>query len=184
MPIQLHLGCGKRHIPGFVHIDLDDYPHIDHRNRIDSLPMFRDGSVDLVYCSHGLEYFDRFQARAALEEWNRVLRKGGLLRLAVPDFEALVSVYESTGNLEDILGPLYGRMAIRDRDGESLIYHRTVFDFRSLETLCLASGFRSVRRYDWRLTIHKDFDDFSQAYRPHMDKERGLLLSLNVEAEK
>ena len=39
-------------------------------------------------------------------------------------------------------------------------------------------------RYDWRQTLHKDHDDFSQAYVPHMDKEKGLLISLNVEADK
>jgi hypothetical protein len=32
--------------------------------------------------------------------------------------------------------------------------------------------------------IHKDYDDFSQADIPHMDKEKVLLISFNVEAEK
>lgn len=184
MPVRLHLGCGKRHIPGFIHIDIDDFPHLEHRSRIDRLPMFEDGSADLIYCCHGLEYFDRIQVPEVLAEWCRVLRKGGILRLAVPDFSALVSIYGTTGNLDDILGPLYGRMAIRTGEGDSVIYHRTAYDYRSLEELCLAAGFCSFRRYDWRQTIHKDYDDFSQAYRPHMDKERGLLISLNVEAEK
>ena len=40
---------------------------------------------------------------------------------------------------------------------------------------------REVRRYDWRETEHANVDDFSQAYIPHMDKERGVLISLNVE---
>jgi predicted SAM-dependent methyltransferase len=31
MEIKLHLGCGKRYIPGFIHIDLADYPHIDYK---------------------------------------------------------------------------------------------------------------------------------------------------------
>ncbi len=146
--------------------------------------MFEDGSADLIYCSHGVEYFDRAQAANALREWRRVLKEGGILRLAVPDFQALVAVYGSTGNLDDILGPLFGRMAIRSGDTETFIYHRTVYDYRSLESLCMQAGFRSFRRYDWRETLHKNHDDFSQAYRPHMDKENGLLLSLNVEARK
>jgi len=44
-------------------------------------------------------------------------------------------------------------------------------------------GFVHIR-YDWRQTIHKDYDDVSPAYIPHMDKEHGILISLNVEAEK
>ena len=42
--IKLHLGRGKRYIPGFVHIDLDDYPHIDYRSEISDLSMFEDNS--------------------------------------------------------------------------------------------------------------------------------------------
>ena len=32
--------------------------------------------------------------------------------------------------------------------------------------------------------IHIDYDDYSQAYYPHMDKDNGILISLNVEAIK
>jgi len=184
MSLQLHLGCGKRCIPGFVHVDLDDFPHIDYRSPIDSLPMFGDDTVDLIYCCHALQYFDRVQTPGVLREWRRVLKPGGVLRLAVPDFPALVSVYQKTGALSDILGPLFGRIAIHGPNGPAVIYHRTVYDYTSLEELCLNAGFRSFRSYDWRQTIHKDFDDFSQAYKPHMQKEHGLLISLNVEAIK
>lgn len=184
MSVQLHLGCGKRFIPGFIHVDRDDFPHIDHDSRIDRLPMVEDGSADLIYCSHGFEYFDRVEAPEVLREWYRVLRSGGVLRLAVPDFAALASVYQAGGSLEQILGPLYGRIAINSKQGAMILYHRTAYDARSLEALCLQVGFKGFRRYDWRETIHRDYDDFSQAYIPHMDKENGVLISLNIEAEK
>jgi len=180
--VQLHLGCGKRYIPGFVHIDLAGFPHIDHRHNIATLPMFEDGSVDLIYSSHTIEYFDRIEVVKVLEEWRRVLRDGGILRLAVPDFEALVRVYKEYGRLDLVLGPLYGRMEIKGK--KDFIYHRTVYDFQSMKVVLQNAGFREVSRYDWRETIHKDYDDFSQAYVPHMDKENGILISLNVEAKK
>ncbi len=181
--MQIHLGCGKRYIPGFVHIDLADFPHIDYRRRIDSLPMFDDETVDLIYCSHALEYFDRIEALLVLAEWYRVLRKGGLMRLAVPDFEALAKVYNTHDhNLDLILGPLYGRMEIEGNT--ELIYHKTIYDFESLKKTLEKAAFVDIRRFEWRDTVHKDFDDYSQAYIPHMDKENGILISLNVEAKK
>lgn len=182
--LQLHLGCGKRHLPGFVHVDLEDFPHIDYRTGIDRLPMFGDETVDLIYCSHAFEYFDRLEALDVLREWRRVLKPAGILRMAVPDFAALVQLYRRSGDIGLVLGLLFGHIVIQAVDGPRVLYHRTVYDHASLEGICLQAGFRSVRRYDWRETIHGAFDDYSQAYYPHMDKEHGVLLSLNVEAIK
>lgn len=184
--IKLHLGCGERYILGFIHIDLADYPHIDYKRDISDLSIFEDNSVDLIYCCHALEYFDKEESRKVLKEWHRVLKRGGILRVAVPDFEAIVKVYLKYEDLnhQGILGPLYGRMVLKTPKDEKIIYHKTVYDFKSLKEVLEEMGFKNVHRYDWRETVHKEHDDFSQAYIPHMDKEHGVLISLNVEAEK
>ena len=46
------------------------------------------------------------------------------------------------------------------------------------------SEFSNIKLWDWRTTEHSQFDDYSQAYIPHMDKENGTLISLNVECKK
>lgn len=176
--IKLHIGCGKRYIPGFVHIDLADYPHIDYKSDVSDLSMFEDNSADLIYACHVLEHFKRYETERVLTEMYRVLKPGGILRVAVPDFEAIVTVYEKYRDMELIKGLLYG--------GQDYEYnfHYVAFDFKYLEKLLTKVGFKNIHRYEWRKTIHKDYDDFSQAYIPHMDKEHGILVSLNVEAEK
>ena len=68
--------------------------------------------------------------------------------------------------------------------GDTKIYHRTCYDFKSLKTLLENNGFTDVSVYDWRGTEHSHIDDHSQAYLPHMDKEHGTLISLNVECKK
>ena len=182
--VLLHLGCGRRYIPGFIHIDLDKHSHIDYQSAIDDLNMFNDQSVDLIYSSHALEYFDRTEVNSVLQEWRRVLKPGGILRIAVPDFDALLQVYKKSGDLNKILGPLFGRIEISSEEEDLVFYHKTVYDFHSLRGVLEENGFKNIRRYDWQKTIHKDHDDHSQAYIPHMDKENGLLISLNVEAER
>lgn len=180
--LKLHLGCGKRFIPGFIHIDLDSYPHVDYQIDVADLSIFADRSVETIYASHVLEYFDRTDIQEkVLPEWFRVLRHGGLLRVAVPDFVSLVEVYRKYLDLKLILGPLYGKMEIV---GNKTIYHKTVYDFVTLRSELETAGFINVRRFDWRETIHKEYDDYSQAYIPHMDKENGILISLNVEGMK
>ena len=183
--MKLHLGCGKKYLKGYVHIDLADYPHIDYKSRIDKLPMIDNESVDLIYVSHALEYFDQYEVKDVLSEWYRKLKHGGILRLAVPDFQKLITVYKETNDLLKIIGPLYGRWKV---PGSNLIlYHKIVYDEKLLINVLKSVGFTEVRNWSWREVFigeNKDFDDYSQAYFPHMDKENGLLISLNIEAIK
>lgn len=175
---KLHLGCGKRYIPGFIHIDVIHYDHIDYLMNIDDLSIFQDNSVDLIYNCHVLEHFHRGKATKVLKEWHRTLKPGGILRIAVPDFEALCELYMQTRDMSLVIGPIVGR--------QNYLYniHYNIFDFESLKKLLIETGFKEVRRYDWRETEHANIDDYSQSYYPHMDKENGKLLSLNVEAIK
>lgn len=182
--IKAHLGCWHRFIPGFVHVDLCDMPHIDHKSTINSLPFFKTDSVDLIYCSHALEYFDRDEVRQVLKEWFRVLAPGGLLRIAVPDFQALLNIYQKTGELDFILGPLYGKMNISTSDGPAVLYHKTTYDETSLRSILIECGYILTERWDWRKTEHAGVDDHSQAFFPHMQKDSGMLLSLNMQARK
>ena len=178
--VKLNLGCGKRDFGSdWIHIDGADYPHIDSQN-IESLD-YRDKSVDLIYASHVIEYFDRKEVLSVLKEWKRVLRIDGVLRIAVPDFYQMAKLYlVDSYDLEKFLGPLYGKMVMLKKT----IYHKTVYDFNDLKELLEEVGFRNVKKYDWRETEHSEFDDHSQAYIPHMDKENGTLISLNVECLK
>lgn len=182
--IKLHLGCWHRVIPGFVHVDLCDLPHIAHHASIDALPFIADGAAELIYCSHALAYFDRDAAKAVLKEWWRVLAPGGVLRLAVPDFAALIQVYQQSGELARVLGPLFGKMTIATPGGPQTLFHKTTYDEASLSALLLENGFSAPRRWDWRTTEHAHIDDHSQAYFPHMQKDTGTLVSLNLQARK
>jgi predicted SAM-dependent methyltransferase len=176
--VKLHLGCGKRYIPKFIHVDLLDLPHINYQESVDNLSIFRDDTIDLIYACHVLEHFPRADVARVLAEWYRVLKPGGVLRLAVPGFEEIVAIYQKYHDMSQIIGPLMG--------GQDYQYnfHYVCFDYSSLARQLMEAGFRHAYRYDWRQTEHADVDDFSQAYIPHMDKDHGLPVSLNVEAVK
>ena len=176
--LKLHLGCGKRFIPGFIHIDQDYYDHVDYQQNIQDLSIFQDDSAELIYVCHCFNYLDEDEATTAVTEWRRVLKPGGVLRIAVPDFASIVRYYVEHGDIRPLQRLVTGYYKSKD----AVIYHRAVYDERSLSRLLNSCGFEHVRRYDWRETSHARVDDYSQAYLPHMDKEKGLLMSLNLEA--
>ena len=176
--MKLHLGCGKKYIKGFIHVDLLELDHIDYKTSVDKLYFAPDNSIDLIYTSHLLEHIGRHEFKKVLVEWYRVLKPSGVLRVAVPDFEALISHYHINHNLQEILGLLMGGQK------DEYDYHKMIFDEDSLTEALIDVGFKSVCKYDWRETEHNDLDDFSQAYLPHMDKKKGMLMSLNMEAIK
>ncbi len=176
--IKLHLGCGKRFIPNFIHIDSLEFPHVDHVQDISNLENFETESVDLIYACHVLEHFKRYEIESVLKEWSRVLKIGGTIRIAVPDFNSICQIYNEQKKISLIEGPVVGGQT------DKYNFHYSIFDFDKLKKQLEETGFYKVERYDWRKTSHSSIDDFSQAYIPHMDKENGKLISLNVQAEK
>ncbi len=59
-----------------------------------------DGSADVIYSSHMLEHLDRDEVKRFLPEAFRLLRPGGIIRLAVPDLKHLVGRYIETGDAD------------------------------------------------------------------------------------
>ena len=174
---KLHLGCGTKHIEGFTNIDIRYLPGVDEVNNIRFLRNYKDNSVDLIYACHVLEHFSRWEYKNALTRWYEILKPGGVLRLAVPNFTAIASRYIQTGNLKEVMGLLYGG---QDYDEN---YHFVTFDMNSMIDDLSSIGFRTIVEYDHKTTEHTSVDDFSQAYLPHLDPN-GKLMSLNIQAVK
>lgn len=176
--MKLHLGCATKALTGFINVDIRDMPGVDMIDDISRLKKFLDESADLIYVSHVLEHFGRREYKEVLKRWHAVLKDGGVLRIAVPDFEKIVEHYNENHDLELLRGFLYGGQTYAQN------YHYCTWDFETLSRDLISVGFKEVRKYDWQNTEHSYMDDFSQSYLPHMDKENGKLMSLNIEAIK
>lgn len=163
--IKINLGCGKRNFgKDWIHIDGGDYGHLDSRDIIN----FPYNDIDLLYASHLISYFDRHEIIPILKTWKSKLSSNGVLRIAVPDFQAISKLYiNNLFNLESFLGPLYGKMQMKDK----FIYHKTVYDESSLTSLLSICEFKNIKKWDHKSVEHGKYDDHSQAYLPHMEKK-------------
>jgi predicted SAM-dependent methyltransferase len=183
---KLHLGCFYQKIHGFTNVDIREDINPDLVDDVFKLKNIKQGSVDLIYTCHVLEHADRQEAKDAMKRWHEILKKGGTLRVSVPDLEAIFEYYICHKDLRALECLLYGSQK------HPYDFHHTGWDFKSMERDLKEAGFSSVKRYDWRDTEHFYVDDYSQSYLPKISytsrQKRGIiegkLMSLNVEAVK
>jgi SAM-dependent methyltransferase len=98
--VLVNLACGPVFHPEWHNFDVIPVtPEVKQLDLRRPLP-FKDGSVDACYASHVLEHLRRNDARALLAECYRIIKKEGIIRLVVPDLEAIVREY--VGLLENV----------------------------------------------------------------------------------
>ncbi len=141
---RLHVGCGVELIPGFVNMDADaSIPGLDVTGGVEDLSQFAEDEFDEIYLSHVLEHVPYARVPGVLAGLHRILRRGGTIRISVPDLDRICRLY-----VEHIdwfapphnpwLGILYGGQ-VNDFD-----FHKSGFNFRYLDGLLRAAGFASV----------------------------------------
>ncbi|MGE4538375.1 MAG: glycosyltransferase [Desulfovibrio sp.] len=95
-PRLLNLGCGGTHHPAWTNIDFSPSPPDVLGYDLGREIPFPDETFHAVYHSHLLEHLPKRTAPLFLAECFRVLRPGGVLRLAVPDLEGIARAYLAT----------------------------------------------------------------------------------------
>jgi len=93
----LYLGCGNHRMPQFTHVEINigkrkvGPPDIiaDITQHI-NLP---DNSVDLIFSRATMEHLTYPDLINCLLENHRLLKKGGIVRMLVPDFDIMIQDY-------------------------------------------------------------------------------------------
>ena len=134
MKRYLNLGCGNRFHPDWTNVDMvSSSPHVVAHNLCEGIP-YPDAHFEVVYHSHVLEHFSRKEGREFLRECVRVLKPGGIIRVAVPDLEHIVRLYlnsleqaldediQAQHNYEWMLLELYDQTVRNHSGGEMAAY--------------------------------------------------------------
>lgn len=86
--IKIDIGVGDAPAPGYLHVDIQDKPHVEIIADTRHLP-FDSNTVSEVRNAHIIEHFTRMEVNEVLGEWIRVLKKDGILRVICPDFKKI-----------------------------------------------------------------------------------------------
>lgn len=179
--VRINVGCGSSPTPGWLNLDNSATVRLANHglirfalekvgllsrqqaefaqrsagtiqwaDAVHRIPM-GDGQASVVYSSHMLEHLDRAEALSFLGEVRRVLAPGGVVRLAVPDIERLVSQYlvdkDANRFVEHTLLATSRGHSVRDRIKAAIVgprHHLWMYDGRSLSGLLDAAGFVDV----------------------------------------
>lgn len=108
-------------------------------------------SSDVVYSSHMLEHLDEEQAVRFLAEARRVLKPGGVLRIAVPDLRVRIERYQADGDADGLVRSLLlhrSRPTNMRQRCLALVAgdrgHAWMYDGRSLVSLVTRNGFEEA----------------------------------------
>jgi ubiquinone/menaquinone biosynthesis C-methylase UbiE len=91
---RLNWGCGGHTLPGWINVDQKDGGHIDVSCDIMSGLPFADATIDYAASIHALPEVHYNDQVTVLTELRRVLKPGGVLRLALPDLLKGVAAYQ------------------------------------------------------------------------------------------
>jgi len=82
--LKIEVGSGRKLQKGFVHCDIRKLPHVEYVCKANKLPFKNEKAIE-IYSRHLIEHFTLKEAIIILEEWNRVLKKGGKLYIVCPN---------------------------------------------------------------------------------------------------
>lgn len=91
----LDVGCGIRKHPGAIGIDRNPASRADVLCDLDRIPYpFRDDAFDLLVATHVIEHVA--DVIATMEEFHRLVRQGGRIRMATPHYTDFSSFCDPT----------------------------------------------------------------------------------------
>ena len=130
----LNFGCGAAFHPRWVNLDTAPVsPQVIAHDLRREFPFDRD-TFDAAYGSHVIEHLDRREGARLVGACYRVIKPGGIIRLAVPDLETIARLYlanldgalagdaESERRYEWIMLELYDQVVRTRSGGEMAAY--------------------------------------------------------------
>ncbi len=103
--LLINLGAGAWECPGWTNLDYStqwyekahsNKKYIEYNIREDDIP-YDDNTVSCIYCSHVIEHIEDEHDEKMMKECFRVLKKGGVLRIACPDAEFIWKMTKTVG---------------------------------------------------------------------------------------
>jgi predicted SAM-dependent methyltransferase len=161
---KMQIGCGKNLLEGWLNTDLIHSATVVYLDAGQSFPAETE-TFDFIYSEHLFEHLNVEQQINMLNEGYRILKKGGIMRIAMPNLEFLYNIYSNPNapvNEDYVNHYVSSHSCLRsvfelvDNKEEHYIYvinnffkawgHQMIHDFSSIQKLALQCNYKVVRR--------------------------------------
>ena len=174
--VLIHLGPGEEDDKRFINVDMRPFPHIHIISSVFAPDLFNNNYADLIYACHLLEHISHMDVPNVLLRWNGWLRKDGILRLSVPNFDTMLEIYKEHGTVQSIVNPLMGGQGYKEN------FHKIIFTEEHLTNLLIEAGFKDVKKWVPDEVDDYNFKDWANKKYVYDDKEYDI--SLNLQGHK
>ena len=151
-----NIGCGNRFLKNYVNADFYQFNSLRYLLKKNKLTQKLDWEIDLryrlncednffsgIFAEHVIEHLTIHDALNTLKEIKRILRKGGVLRISVPDLKKYIDFYNNKKSHKKFSN--WSKLK-----GESIwclthnFGHHSVYDFELLKDLLRNVGFKKI----------------------------------------
>ena len=150
------MGCGPHRLDGWLNADVDTRNGAVYTDATRPLP-FPSGTFECIFSEHMIEHIPVGAAQRFIAECARVLRPGGVLRIATPDMAFLFALWDSKDSRMTepyILNAAthfrgYPRLANKCTTINNFFYnwgHCFIYDEQTLVHLMTASDLQRIER--------------------------------------
>lgn len=189
---KLQIGFGSNRLEGWLNVGISleeswQGAYMDAGKRF-PLP---DESMNYVYSEHLFEHLTYQQAQNMLKESYRVLKPGGIIRLATPDLRFLLGLYQEP---EKPLHKAYMEFSMKENGmPASPVYvisrfhtnwgHQIIYDRETLTRILEEVGFKNITSCEVGQSVHEELNGV-EAHFKVMPYEFNLLETMIVEGMK
>jgi hypothetical protein len=133
MSVRLNIGSGATRIKGFT--------PVDHILGTEAFPLkYEDDSVDEIRAVHVLEHFGHDVVNHVLDDWVRVLKPGGRIRIAVPDMNKIADM------IRDGVDEAWQQYAMGGQSSDD-DFHKSAFTRDTLSSAMLTAGIGNIESW-------------------------------------
>lgn len=189
---KLQIGCGGNMLDGWLNtgISFKEAWHGVYLDAGKSFPL-SDESFDYVYSEHLFEHLTYNQGVNMLKESYRILKPGGVIRIATPDLKFLLGLYKEP---EKPLHKEYMEFSVRKSEMPAIpVYvinqfhtswgHQIIYDQETLGQLLKDIGFKDIKACEVGESVHTDLQNL-EAHFKVFTKEFNQLETMILEATK